>query len=181
LLPIMGYSGTMDDWPPAFVDALAVLHPPQVRQLILAATQAGTGRSRPVPLAAAAILTGPNPAAAVSLLFPENQSGAAQEYVQNIRQYKPFYSASSGTKDRQVAAIGQWAAGRDRAGRELAALRLPTLVADGKSDELDATANDRLLASTIPRAQLILYPDARHAFLFQDAPAFVAQTERFLK
>jgi pimeloyl-ACP methyl ester carboxylesterase len=41
--------------------------------------------------------------------------------------------------------------------------------------------NDRLLARGIPRAGLLLYPDAGHAFLFQDAAQFVPAVERFLR
>jgi len=161
--------------------ALAVLHPRQVSRLILAARQAGTGKSLPIPPGPAATLAGPNPVAALSVIFPPDQAGAAQAYVKGILQYKPFYTASAGTNNRQTAAIARWMAGKDRAGRELATLRLPTLVADGTRDELDPTANDRLLDKTIPGARLILYPDAGHAFLFQDAPAFEAKVESFLK
>jgi pimeloyl-ACP methyl ester carboxylesterase len=241
LLLIMGFSGSMDYWPPSFIDALAahhtvvvfdnagvgrtsalnspltitamanqtsaliaalrlhrpavlgwsmggmiaqalaVLHPRQVRRLILAATQAGTGRSLPIPPGPAAIVAGPNPAAALSVIFPRNQTRAAQTYVTSILEYKPFYTVSTATKSRQTAAIARWMAGKDRAGRKLASLRVPTLVADGTLDELDPTFNDRLLAKTIPGARLTLYPDAGHAFLFQDAPGFEAKIERFLK
>jgi len=174
LLLIMGFSGSMDYWPPSFVDALAarhrvivfdnagvgktaalsspltviamakqtsalistlrlrrpavlgwsmggmvaqalaVLHPSQVSRLVLAATQAGTGRSLPIPAGPAAILAGPNPAAALSVIFPPNQVAAAHAYVKGILQYKPFYTASAATKKRQTAAIKRWMAGKDR-------------------------------------------------------------------
>jgi len=42
-------------------------------------------------------------------------------------------------------------------------------------------ANDRTLARLIPGARLVLYPDAAHAFLFQDATQFAAVVESFLK
>jgi len=35
------------------------------------------------------------------------------------------------------------------------------------------------LATLIPGAQLVLYPDAAHAFLFQE-PAFLARLQSFL-
>jgi len=161
--------------------ALAVLHPEQVSALILAATQAGTGTSRPIPPGPAAALASPNPAAALSVIFPTDQTAAAQAYVKGILQYKPFYSASAAVKTDQTAAISRWMAGRDPAGRKLGTVRLPTLVADGTRDELDPTANDHLLARTIHGAKLVLYPDAGHAFLFQDAPTFAERIDRFLR
>ncbi|HEY5429414.1 MAG TPA: alpha/beta hydrolase [Solirubrobacteraceae bacterium] len=161
--------------------ALAVLRPRQVSALILAATQAGTGESRPIPAGPAAALASPNPAAALSVIFPSDQAAAAHAYVQGILEYKAFYSASALVKTRQTAAINHWMAGRDPAGRKLRAVRLPTLVADGTGDELDPTANDHLLARTVHGARLVLYPDAGHAFLFQDAPAFAARIDRFLR
>jgi pimeloyl-ACP methyl ester carboxylesterase len=41
-------------------------------------------------------------------------------------------------------------------------------------------ANDQMLASGIRDARLLLYPDAGHAFLFQDSAAFVPAVQRFL-
>lgn len=44
-----------------------------------------------------------------------------------------------------------------------------SLIADGAAaDRLGPTANIRTLAKVIPRAILRLYPDAGHAFLFQE-------------
>jgi pimeloyl-ACP methyl ester carboxylesterase len=241
VLLIMGFSGTMDDWAPSFVDALAahhtvvvfdnasigdtaplpspltipamagqasalisalhlgrtavlgwsmggmiaqalaVLHPRQVSRLILAATQAGTGTSLPIPPAAAAALASGNLAALLSVLFPSDQTAAAEAYVAGILQYPGRYPVSAAVTAEQNAAIEQWIAGQDPAGRRLARIRARTLVADGTQDALDPVANDWLLARGIPRARLVLYPDAGHAFLFQDAAQFVPVVERFLR
>ena len=58
---------------------------------------------------------------------------------------------------------------------------MPTLTADGAADWVDPTANDRTLARLIPGARLVLYPDAAHAFLFQNGTQFAAVVESFLK
>ena len=50
----------------------------------------------------------------------------------------------------------------------------------GASDQLDTVANDRTLARTIRGATLVLYPDAGHAFLFQDWTRFAALVNSFL-
>jgi hypothetical protein len=44
----------------------------------------------------------------------------------------------------------------------------------------DPVANDYTLAQLIRGARLKLYPDAGHAFLFQDENAFVPPLESFL-
>jgi pimeloyl-ACP methyl ester carboxylesterase len=160
--------------------ALAVLHPDQVGRLVLAATQAGTRRSPPVPSGPARALAGPDPAAALAVIFPHDQSGAEHAYLDGILRYRPFYTASARVRRRQTTTIDRWIAGRDATGRELARVRCPTLVADGTEDELDPTANAHLLATTIHGARLTLYADAGHAFLFQDANAFARRVDRFL-
>jgi pimeloyl-ACP methyl ester carboxylesterase len=240
ILLIMGFSGSMDDWAPSFVDALAtrhtvvvfdnagigdtaavrsplsisamatqtsaliaalhlgrtavvgwsmggmiaqalaVLHPDQVSQLILAATQAGTGRSLPIPPAAAAALGSSNVATVLSVLFPPDQTAAAKAYITDILQYPDFYGASAAIKTQQNAAIQQWMTGQDPAGLRLSRIHARTLVADGTLDQLDPVPNDLLLKCGIPRAHLLLYPDAGHAFWFQDAAQFVPAIDWFL-
>jgi pimeloyl-ACP methyl ester carboxylesterase len=55
------------------------------------------------------------------------------------------------------------------------------LIADGTNDRLDPVANDYALAQLIGGASLKLYPDAGHAFLFQDEKAFVPLIDSFLR
>jgi pimeloyl-ACP methyl ester carboxylesterase len=161
--------------------ALAVLHPSQVSRLILAATQAGTGKALPVPPAAAKAVNSSNPARTLSVLFPPNQDAAKADYVKGILSYPGFYQAPAPVKTAQNAALAQWFAGRQPAGRKVTDLHLATLVADGTDDALDPVRNDRMLASLIPKAQLALYPGAGHAFWFQDQARFVPRIDRFLR
>lgn len=160
--------------------ALAVLHPDQVSKLVLAATQPGTGKALPVPAAAAAAVVSPDPVAVLSVLFPPGQARAAQDYVTGILRYPDFYQAPRAVVSAQGVAVQRWIAGEDPAGHQLGQVRVPTLVADGTLDRLDPVPNDRLLADTVPGARLILYPDAGHAFLFQDLASFLSAVQRFL-
>jgi pimeloyl-ACP methyl ester carboxylesterase len=160
--------------------ALAVLHPAQVSRLILAATQPGTGRALPVPAAAAAAVVSQDPGTVLSVLFPPGQAAAEQTYAIGILRYPDFYQAPRATITAQESAVEQWIAGKDPAGRQLGQLRIPTLVADGTLDQLDPVANDWLLEASVPGAELILYPGAGHAFLFQDLASFVSAVKRFL-
>jgi pimeloyl-ACP methyl ester carboxylesterase len=160
--------------------SLAVTHPRQVRRLVLAATQAGTGKAVPVPAAAQAALDSGGGGAALSLLFPADQVAATERYVTGILAYPNRYAASAAVRAEQQAAIDQWFAGNDVSGRDPGAIRAPTLVADGTEDALNPVSNDRMLARLIHGARLVLYPDAGHGFLFQDAQSFISELRSFL-
>lgn len=159
--------------------SLAVTHSDQVRRLVLAATEAGTGEATPVPSAAQAALDRGNVEASLNMLFPADHT-ATERYVTGIQTYATYYTASAAVRDQQQTAINQWFAGAETAGRHPDEIRAPTLVADGSDDPLDPVANDRMLARLIPGAHLILYPNAGHGFLFQDAQRFVAELQSFL-
>jgi pimeloyl-ACP methyl ester carboxylesterase len=158
--------------------ALAVSHPAQVSRLILAATAVGTGKGRPIPQPTAGEF-GRSPAKLVSLLFPKNQAAAASAYLNDIEQYPGFYGMSLATYRSQYVAVQRWVAGQDAAGPLVGNLRVPTLVADGTQDQYIGIANDRLLASSVPGAKLLLYDDAGHAFWAQDAAGFIRAVEAF--
>jgi pimeloyl-ACP methyl ester carboxylesterase len=239
LLLIMGFGGSMDFWPPSFVNtlavhhrvvifdnagigqtapltpltvpamatqtsalistlglgrtavlgwsmggmiaqALAVDHPGQVGRLVLAATQPGNGKAAPVPASAAADLSSPDPLVVLSVLFPRGQAAAARSYITSLAQYPGFYAPSAAVKESQNVALGEWFEGKDAVGSQVGEIKSPTLVTDGTLDRLDPTANDHMLAALVPEAKLLLYPDAGHAFLFQDAAEFLPAVQKFL-
>ena len=161
--------------------ALAVRHPNQVGRLILAATQPGTGHALPIPTTAAADAVSSNPAAVLSVLFPPDQAAAEEHYVTAILSYPGYYSAPPASIPAQSAAVESWMAGSDPSGLQTISIKAPTLVADGNEDALDPESNDQMLARTIPGAQLVLFPDAGHAFLFQDSSTFLPRVEQFLQ
>ena len=239
LVLIMGYSGTMEDWDPRFVDALArhyrvviydnagvgrtqplptpltidamadqtsalistlglgranvlgwsmggmiaqalaLRHPAQVRRLVLCATFPGTGTVPPSLAAIRAILSGV-PQEVGADLFPADQSMAYEALAAGISSYPAAPPAAAATIAAQGSASEQWFAGTDPAGRQTAAISVPTLIADGTADRLDPVANDHALARLIPRARLVLYPDAGHAFLFQEGAPFTFLIGTFL-
>lgn len=160
--------------------ALAVLHPSQVSRLVLAATQAGTGKAAAPAAAASAAASSDNPGVVLSVLFPASASAAAEGYALSVLRYPGFYTVPPKLKVAQGTAINHWFAGSDAAGHEVASVKVPTLVADGAEDALDPVSNDRQLAALIKGAQLALYPGAGHAFWFQDERGFVARLGAFL-
>jgi pimeloyl-ACP methyl ester carboxylesterase len=159
--------------------ALAVSHPAQVSRLILAATVAGTGKAPPIPMPTPAVFSHLTPAEIVALLFPKNQAAAARAYLNGILQYPGSYGVSAATYRSQYLAVDRWVAGQDAAGRLAGDLRVPTLVAGGTQDQFVVTASDRLLASSVPGAKLLLFDDAGHGFWFQDAARFTRAVDTF--
>jgi pimeloyl-ACP methyl ester carboxylesterase len=158
--------------------ALAVSHPAQVTRLILAASAVGTGKAVPLPPSAAVFRL--NSAEIEASLFPKNQAAAARAYLNTIQQYPGFYAVSAATFHSQYLAAERWLAGQDAAGRLVGDIRVPTLVADGTLDQYTGPVNARLLASSVPGAKLLLFDDAGHGFLFQDAAGFSRDVETFI-
>ena len=149
--------------------ALAVLHPAQVHRLVLCATYPGTGTVVP---SQAAIQAGS--------LFPADKANAYNAFTAAIAEYPAAPAAPADAKTAQAAAVTKWWDGTDAAGRKIARISVPTLIADGTDDQLDPVANDHTLARLIPRSRLVLYPDAGHGFLFQEGTRFTALIESFL-
>jgi pimeloyl-ACP methyl ester carboxylesterase len=149
--------------------ALAVLHPAQVRRLVLCATYPGTHTTLPSSRNIEA-----------GNIFPADQRAAAAAFKAAISEYPAAAAPPAQVKEGQADAVTAWWGGTDLAGRRTTTIAVPTLVADGTEDELDPVANDHALARLIRRAQLVLYPDAGHGFLFQDAARFVARADSFL-
>jgi len=161
--------------------ALAVLHPGQVRRLVLCATFPGTGRIAPPSPAAVYALTSGNLPGVMADLFPANQATAQRAYLLAIAAYPQLTPAPAAAIAGQGQAMNVWLRGTDPAGRKTGTISAPTLIADGTADRLDPVTNDYALARLIPRARLKLYPDAGHAFLFQDEKTFVPLIDAFLR
>jgi pimeloyl-ACP methyl ester carboxylesterase len=150
--------------------ALAVLHPAQVGRLVLCATFPGTGAA--VPPSPAALQAGSD--------FPANQVKAYTAFRAAISEYSATHVAPVAAKGAQGIAVADREDGIDAAGHKISTISVPTLIADGTDDQLDPVANDHILARLIPRARLVLYPDAGHGFLFQEGTPFASLVESFL-
>jgi pimeloyl-ACP methyl ester carboxylesterase len=161
--------------------SLAVRHPKSVRRLVLMATAPGDGKgAAPAPDALKA-LTSFDPTAALGLIFPADQAAARDTYVANILKRRPFEGvAPPAQAQKQTAASGAWLISQDPDGRRVSKLTLPTLIGGGELDPLLPVANQRHLHDMIKGSQLITYPDASHAFLFQHQAEFVPALLQFL-
>jgi len=150
-----------------------------VRRLVLCASYPGNGTAVPPSRQAINALTSNDPQQVMADLFPAGQTAAQNAYLAAISSYPAAPAAPANTVTAQGNAVDQWWAGSDPAGTQTATIAVPTLIADGTADRLDPPANSHTLARLIPGAKLTLYPDAGHAFLFQDQAAFVPQIESF--
>lgn len=157
--------------------ALAVLHPDQVSHLILCAGYPGNGTAVRPSQQAINALAGDQ---AMADLFPADQAAAQASYQAATSSYPTAAAAPADIVAAQGHAVDDWWAGHDPAGTRTATIAAPTLIADGAADRLDPIANSHTLASLIPGAKLTIYPDAGHAFLFQDEPAFISLVSSFL-
>src|SRR4051794_18197426 len=104
--------------------SLAVRHPKSLRRLVLMATAPGDGKGAPPTPEALKALTNPGDAnAALSLIFPADQTAARDEYVRHILLRRPFEGlAPQQQSRRQTAASGAWLTGQDPDGRRVARL-----------------------------------------------------------
>jgi pimeloyl-ACP methyl ester carboxylesterase len=169
---VLGWSmGTM------IAEALAVRHPDQVRRLVLCAAYPGNGTAARPPQQAVNALSGPT---GLAELFPADQAAAQNTYVAATSGYPATAPAPAQIVSAQAQAVLQWWAGRDPAGQRAQTITAPTLIADGTADKLDPLVNSHTLAGQVPGARLVLYPDAGHAFLFQDEAALVPVIDSFL-
>jgi pimeloyl-ACP methyl ester carboxylesterase len=156
--------------------ALAVLHPAQVRRLVLCATFPGVDGVTP-PQAAINDLTN---GSGVDVLYPANQAMANDAFAADVESYPGAAAVPASVISAQRRAALWWFDGADAAGRRTSEISVPTLVADGAQDQLDAVANSRTIARLIPQAKLLFYPDAGHGFLFQEGTPFAVTVESFL-
>lgn len=63
---------------------------------------------------------------------------------------------------------------------ELAAIKVPTTIADGEFDEAIKRSHDEYMAQAIPAANLVILPGVSHFAMLQDPGAFNAAVLRFL-
>ncbi len=163
--------------------SMAVRHPRVVRRLVLAASAPGDGKVVPSVGRGAEVLVSrtESPLSALDTLFPPAAAAARERYAEAValrRRARPVGPRS--TIDKQLIASAGWLNGSTREGARVKRLRMPVLVAGGAHDELLPVGNSRYLASVIPRAQLVVYDDASHAFWSQKRDVFVKRMERFL-
>jgi pimeloyl-ACP methyl ester carboxylesterase len=85
------------------------------------------------------------------------------------------------TRNAQYDAVCNWGVPNHAELQRVSAITAPVFVANGDSDPMILPQYSHLLAGLIPQAQIKIYPDAAHGFLFQHHKQFAADVEDFLR
>lgn len=161
---------------------LALDAPHLVRRLVVAGSSPGgiTDGPKPHPRVPVVMTHSVNDEADFLFLFyPETTTAVAAGEASLARIAAQTDRGPAVTAEAfmaQVAAISQWPGVLHRA----ADLYLPILVANGAHDVMLPAYRSFVLSQQAPDAKLILYPDAGHAFLFQEIEDFTHQVDLFL-
>jgi pimeloyl-ACP methyl ester carboxylesterase len=167
---------------------IALIRPEVVRRLVLAssAPEGGTGMHGWEPEVIAAIgkpQRDPNGYLSVFFTSSEASQQAGRETLQRIsgaRRDERDVPSTWQTRQAQYDAVCTWGIPDHARLERLRAIDIPVFIANGDSDPMILPHFSYLLAGLIPHAQVKIYPDAAHGFLFQHHAAFAADVAAFL-
>jgi pimeloyl-ACP methyl ester carboxylesterase len=166
---------------------LALTRPALARKLVLAssAPQGAAGMHGWAPEVIGAVGTPhTTPEAYLSVFFTPSaasrQAGGEALRRMYTRTQDRDEATTWATREAQYDAACTWGIPDHAQLQRLAALGMPVLVANGDQDPMILPRYSYLLAGLIPNAQLKIYPDAAHGFLFQHHAEFAADVLTFL-
>ncbi len=166
---------------------IALVRPAVVRRLMLAssAPQGAAGMHGWAPEVIGAVGT-PNtrPEDYLGVFFAPSAASrqAGQQALQRMfaRTGDRDQATTWATREAQYDAVCTWGIPDHTRLQRLSALDMPVFVANGDSDPMILPHYSYLLAGLIPQAQLKIYPDSAHGFLFQHHAEFAADVCAFL-
>ena len=166
---------------------VALTRPASVRMLVLAsaAPQGAVGMHGWAPDVIGAVgKPEVSPEEYLDVFFTSSPSSrkAGQEALQRMyaRTEDRDTATTWATREAQYDAICTWGIPDHALLQRLSCLKLPVFVANGDSDPMILPHYSYLLAGLIPQAQVKVYPDSAHGFLFQHHGEFAADVEAFL-
>lgn len=172
----------------AVVQQLALDRPELVRRLVLAATGPGGVPEAPrAPDKVWQVAAKPvnDDEDFLYLFFTESRASREAGLASLRRLDRRLASSRAAVRPEswknQAGAIAAWGMGHNSAYARLADIGAPVLVANGAHDVMVHAYNSYAMAMRLPLAQLVLYPDAGHGFLFQVPEAFGRQVVEFLR
>jgi pimeloyl-ACP methyl ester carboxylesterase len=165
---------------------IALLRPNLVRRLILAGTgpQGGPvmhGWRKDIADAARVDQIGAEPLLYIMFKQTATSQAKGMEYLGRFMERKDRDASSTlATRDAQYDAVVEWGIPDHDKLQRLAAISQPTLVANGDDDRMCPPRLTHLMGGLIPNAQVKIYPDAGHGFLWQHHKEFGADVNAFL-
>jgi pimeloyl-ACP methyl ester carboxylesterase len=165
---------------------IALLRPTLVRRLILAATgpKGAPGMHGWRDDIAAAARGESKPENLLYIMFAHTEASQAKgmEFLGRFMQRQEGRDAptSDAARDAQYDAIVEWGIPDHAALQRLSGIGSPTLVIQGDGDLMIPTKLSHLMAGLIPGAQIRIYPDSAHGFLFQHPVEVAAEVNTFL-
>ena len=166
---------------------IALARPAIVRRLVLAssAPQGAAGMHGWAPEVIGAIGTPQtSPEAYLEVFFTRSASSrqAGKQALQRMyaRTENRDKATTWAAREAQYDAVCTWGTPNHALLQRLSAIEMPVFVANGDSDPMILPHYSYLLAGLIPHAQVKIYPDAAHGFLFQHHAQFAGDVEAFL-
>jgi pimeloyl-ACP methyl ester carboxylesterase len=163
------------------------MRPAIVRRLVLAssAPQGAAGMHGWAPDVIGAIGTPEtSPEAYLDVFFARSAASrrAGTEALQRMyaRTADRDKATTWATRQAQYDAVCTWGIPNHALLERLSAIGMPVFVANGDSDPMILPLYSSLLAGLIPHAQVKIYPDSAHGFLFQHHAEFAADVDTFL-
>ena len=166
---------------------IALLKPDVVRRLVLAssAPRGAAGMHGWTPEVIGAVgAPAPNPEGYLGVFFAGSESsrkaGADAWRRMQLRTEDRDAPTTWPTREAQYGAVCAWGIPNHALLEGLSAIHAPVFVANGDSDPMILPRYSHLLAGLIPLAQIKIYPDSAHGFLFQHHAEFAADVDAFL-
>ncbi|MGZ4663512.1 MAG: alpha/beta fold hydrolase [Frankiaceae bacterium] len=166
---------------------LALIRPDATRRLILAssAPKGAAGMHGWAPEVIAAVGT-PKPTPDGYLdVFHTRSPSSRRAGEQSLRRMSSRSTdrddpTTWATRQAQYDAVCDWGIPNHALLQRVSAIAAPVFVANGDADPMILPHYSYLLAGLLPRAQVKIYPDSAHGFLFQHHAEFAGDVDAFL-
>ena len=166
---------------------ITLIRPALVRRLILAssAPQGAAGMHGWAPEVIGAVgQPAPNPDGYLGVFFAgsaeSRQAGMETLGRLTARTEDRDKATTWQTRRAQYDAVCDWGIPDHGLLERVSAIDVPVFVANGDSDPMILPHYSYLLAGLIPQAQIKIYPDSAHGFLFQHHARFAGDVDAFL-
>jgi pimeloyl-ACP methyl ester carboxylesterase len=166
---------------------IALIRPAVVRRVVLAssAPRGAAGMHGWAPEVIGAVgAPAPNPDGYLGVFFTRSASSrrAGVETLGRLTERRDDRDEQTTwqTRQAQYDAVCDWGLPDHGQLQRVSAIDMPVFVANGDGDPMILPHFSYLLAGLIPQAQVKIYPDAAHGFLFQHHAEFARDVDAFL-